>query len=267
VSEDLDAAQIALAALRGAEAFRKGVAADVRRNMNVAAATVLTGKPGVMVSEQEAADAEACEYFVVGDRPKSDKARRAAHVAMLMVLAEHGLIPVQEASYVADVFELLDDGIVDGFARPAPVKGRREDAARTDRLAVALAEEVHFRRGLQDVSLERALSIVTGITRPGAARRAPDDNAIPLRQPDPARRDGAGGHGPWRHAQRLLKRGEDRLGKVGVRYAEAQGEAGRRGVAVDESYMAAREGRIALFGDAKAREWIFRWAGDPYAAP
>jgi hypothetical protein len=263
VSEDLDAAQIALAALHGAEAFRKGVAADVRRNMNVAAATVLTGKPGVMVSEQEAADAEACEYLIVGDKPKSDKARRAAHVAMLMVLAEHGIIPSKEASYVADVFELLDDGAADGFARPAPGKGN----AWANRLAVALADVVHFRRSLQDVSVEHALTIVTGIARPEVVRQAPNDNAIPLRRPDSARRDGTGTHGPWRHAQRLLKRGEKLLGKAGVRYAEAQGEAKRRGSAVDDGYMTAHEERLTVLGNTKAREWIFRRAGDRYAAP
>jgi hypothetical protein len=262
VSGDPDAAQIALAALNGAEGFRRRLAADVRRNMNVAAAAVLTGKPGAMVSAQEAADAEASGCVVAGDRPKSDKALRAAHVAMLMVLAEHGVIPAKEASYVADAFELLDDGVADGFVRPAPGKGN----AWANRLATALAEVVHFRCSLQDVSRERAMMMVTGIARLGSVRQAPKDNAIPLRRPKPVREDGTEDHGPWRHAQRLLERGERLLGEVGVRYAEAQREAVRLGAPIDEGYMAAHKERLALLGNAKAREWIFRKAGDDYAS-
>ena len=135
-------AELQLAAVRGAEEFRKRVAALVLEGMNRAAGAVMFDKPIAAVSAAERVAAETADYVVVGDRPKSDRARRAAHVAALQVLAEHGLLPPKMADYVADVFALLDAGAVEGYARPAPAR-RRMGGVWRDRLAVAVADETN----------------------------------------------------------------------------------------------------------------------------
>jgi hypothetical protein len=102
------------------------------------------------------------DYIVVGDRPKSDKARRAAHAAALQVLAENGLIPPKMADYAADVFDKLNASVVEGYARPAPGKARKGGVWR-DHFAVAVADETNHIIGLHGVSRERALTTVSGV--------------------------------------------------------------------------------------------------------
>ena len=75
--------ELQLDAVMGAVEFRKKVAAAVRDAMNRAAAAVLFDKPMAAVSAAEMAAAGGADYVVVGDRPKSDRVRRAAHVAAL----------------------------------------------------------------------------------------------------------------------------------------------------------------------------------------
>jgi hypothetical protein len=171
--------ELQLAALRGAEAFQKKVAALVREAMNRAAGAVMFDKPPAAVSANERAAAEMADYIVVGDRPKSDKARRAAHAAALQVLAEHGLIPPKMADYAADVFDKLNASVVEGYARPAPGKARKGGVWR-DNFAVAVADETNHTIGLHGVSRERALTIVSGVKRPTAEGKAPPRAAIPL---------------------------------------------------------------------------------------
>ena len=252
--------ELQLAAVRGAEAFRQGVAAAVRDAMNRAAAAVMFDKPMAAVSAVERAKAEAADCVVVGDRPKSDRTRRAAHVAALQVLADHGLLPPEEAKYVADVFTMLDAGAVEGCARPAPVKARKGGAWR-DKLAVALADETNHAIGLHGISRERALMIASGVKRPTAAGNAPPGAAIPLPLSGAAPRSGMLPGWPWKQAQRLLDRGEERLGDFGIRYARAQGVFARNGAPVDEAYAAAREERLKLFASPEARAWLLGRAG------
>ena len=140
----------------------------------------LFDKPMVAVSAAEMAAAGGADCVVVGDRPKSDRVRRAAHVAALQMLADYGLLPPKMADYVADVFAKLDAGAVEGYARPAPVKYRRDGAVWLDQIAAAIAEEVAFQRGFLDISREAALAQVTGVKRPDAVREPPKDVAIPL---------------------------------------------------------------------------------------
>jgi hypothetical protein len=259
--DDITIAAVQLAALSGAEEFRKRVAAAVLEAMNRAAGAVMFDKPIVAVSATERAKAEAADYVVVGDRPKSDRTRRAAHVAALQVLAEHGLLPHKMADYAADVFDELDAGAVKGFARPAPVKGPRKGGAWRDRLAVAVADETNHLIGLHGVSRERALTITSGVKRPTAAGNAPPGAAIPLPLSGAAPSSGVVPSWPWKQAQRLLDRGEELLGDFGIRYARAQGVAARNGDPVDEAYAAAREERLKLLASPEATLWLYGRAG------
>jgi hypothetical protein len=193
---------------------------------------------------------------VVGDRPKSDRTRRAAHVAALQVLADHGLLPPEEANYVADVFAALDAGAVEGLARPAPIKGPRKGGAWRDRLAVALAVETNHAIGLHGVSREHALTTASGVKRPTAVGNAPLAAAIPLPRSEAARRNGVVPGWPWKQAHRLLVRGEQRLGDLGIRHARAQGVAARNGDAVDEAYAADRGERLKLLASPEAMTWL-----------
>ena len=252
--------ELQLAALRGAEAFQKKVAALVREAMNRAAGAVMFDKPPAAVSANERAAAEMADYIVVGDRPKSDKARRAAHAAALQVLAEHGLIPPKMADYAADVFDKLNASVVEGYARPAPGKARKGGVWR-DNFAVAVADEINHTIGLHGVSRERALTIVSGVKRPTAEGKAPPRAAIPLPLSEAAPRSGVVPSWPWKQAQRLLDRGEERLGDFGIRYARAQGVAARNGDPVDEAYAAAREERLKLLASPEAAAWLYGRAG------
>jgi hypothetical protein len=252
--------ELQLAALRGAEAFQKKVAALVREAMNRAAGAVMFAKPPAAVSANERAAAEMADYIVVGDRPKSDKALRAAHAAALQVLAEHGLIPPKMADYAADVFDKLNASVVEGYARPAPGKARKGGVWR-DNFAVAVADETNHTIGLHGVSRERALTIVSGVKRPTAEGKAPPRAAIPLPLSEAAPRSGVVPSWPWKQAQRLLDRGEERLGDFGIRYARAQGVAARNGDPVDEAYAAAREERLKLLASPEAAAWLYGRAG------
>jgi hypothetical protein len=253
--------ELQLAALRGAGAFQKKVAALVREAMNRAAAMVMFDKPtSLAVPAAERAVAEAADYIVVGDRPKSDRARRAAHAAALQVLSEHGLIPPKMADYVADVFDKLNAGAAEGYARPAPSKARKGGVWR-DNFAVAVADETNHVIGLHGVSRERALAIVSGVKRPTAEGDAPPRAAIPLPLSEAAPRSGVIPSWPWKQAQRLLDRGEEILGDFSIRYARAQGVAARNGDQVDEAYAAAREGRLKLLASPEAAAWLYGRAG------
>jgi hypothetical protein len=64
------------------------------------------------------------------------------------------LLPPKMADYVADVFDMLDVGAVEGYVRPAPVKNRRKGAVWLDRIAVAIAGEAAFQTGFLDISRE-----------------------------------------------------------------------------------------------------------------
>ena len=248
--------ELQFAALRGAEAFQKKVAAVVLEDMNRAAGAVMFGKPPAAVSAAERAAAESADYIVAGDRPKSDRARRAAHAAALQALAEHGLIPPKMANYVADVFDKLNAGAVEGYARPAPGTARKGGVWR-DNLAAAVADETNHAIGLHGVSRERALTIVSGVKRPTAEGKAPPRAAIPLPVGEAAPRSGVIPSWPWKQAQRLLDRGEERLGDFGIRYARAQGVAARNGDPVDEAYAAAREERLKLLASPEAAAWLY----------
>jgi hypothetical protein len=264
--KEMATTQTQLDMLRGAQQLQKDVTGAVRASMNKAAAAVMFHKPSVAVSAKEAADAERADYDVIGDRPQSDKVCRAAIAAGVQTLAQWGLFPEGMADQIADVFNLLNTGAVEGFARPAPAKGRREGAPWLDQIAVAIADETAFQRGLLDISREAALTQVTGVKRPDAVREPPKDVAIPLRQGRKNRRSGREDHGPWRHARRLLDHGEKLLG--GVRYAQAQGESARRKDGLeDPAYLAAREARLLLLKDPRARVWLFHRANDPSAIP
>jgi hypothetical protein len=258
--------ELQLDAVMGAVEFRKKVAAAVLGAMNRAAAGAMLDKPLVAVSAAEMAVAEAADYVIVGDRANSDRVRRAAHVAALQTLADYGLLPPKMADYVADVFAKLNAGAVEGYARPAPVKYRRDGAVWLDQIAAAIAEEVAFQMGFLDISREAALAQVTSVKRPDAVREPPDDVAIPLRKGRKNRRSGKEDHGPWRHARRLLERGEKLLGEIRVRYAQAQGVSARRKDGLeDTAYMADRKARLLLLKDPRAREWLFNRARDPSA--
>ena len=99
-------------------------------------------------------------------------------------------------------------------------------------------------------------------------REPPKDVAIPLRKGRKNRRSGKEDHGPWRHARRLLERGEKLLGEIRVRYAQAQGVSARRKDGLeDTAYMTDREARLLLLKDPQPREWLFNKAGDPSAFP
>jgi hypothetical protein len=252
--------ELQLAAVKGAEEFRKRVAAAVLEAMNRAAGAVMFDRPMAAVSAAERAAAETADYVVVGDRPKSDRTRRAAHVAALQVLAEHGLLPPKMADYVADVFAMLDAGAVEGYARPAPAR-RRMGGVWRDRLAVAVADETNHLIGLHGVSRERALTITSGVKRPTAAGNAPPRAAIPLPLSGAAPRSGVVPSWPWKQAQRLLDRGEEILGDFGIRYARAQGVAARNNTPKDESYAAAREERLKLLASPEATAWLLGRAG------
>jgi hypothetical protein len=254
-------AELQHAAVRGAEGFRKRVAAAVREAMNRAGGAVMFDKPTPLaVPAADMAAAEAAGYVAAGDRPKSDRTRRAAHVAALQVLADHGLLPPEEANYFADVFALLDAGVVEGCARPTPAR-RRKGGGWRDRLAVAVADETNHAIGLLGESRERALTIASGVKRPTAAGNAPLGAAIPLPLSAAAPRSGVAPSWPWKQAQRLLDRGEERLGDLGIRYARAQGVAARNGGPVDEAYAADREERLKLLASPEAREWLYGRAG------
>jgi hypothetical protein len=241
------------------------LAVEVRTAMNCAAAAVMFGKPWGAVSAIEADEAEASDYVVVGDRPKTNKAHREALVAGLEVLAAHGAISGRMAGYTADVFASLDRGEADGFALPEPIRGKRRGSVARDQIAAAIADEMHFTVGALDLNREAALSKVTGIKRPGAkgSRQAP---TIPLRAAE-ARRDGKGEHGPYSHARRLLERGEKLLGPVAIANARVQGEAFRRGEPTDARYMRDRGRRLGLLADPAERAWLFRKARDTHNAP
>jgi hypothetical protein len=253
-------AAVQLAALSGAEEFRKRVAAAVLEAMNRAGGAVMFDKLPAAVSTAERGTAESADYIVVGDRPKSDRARRAAHVAALQVLAERGLIPPNMADYVADVFARLDAGAVEGYPRPAPGKARKGGVWR-DNLAVAVADETNYTIGLLGESRERALTIASGVKRPTAAGNAPPRPAIPLPLSEAAPRSGVVPSWPWKQAQRLLDRGEERLGDFGIRYARAQGVAVRNGDPVDDAYAAARKERLKLLASPEAAAWLYGQAG------
>jgi hypothetical protein len=259
---EIAAVELELAAANGAMAFRDKVAEEVRNAMDRAAAGVLSGKPWAAVSAAEIERAAKSDYIAVGDRPKSDQAHRAAYTAMLRVLADHGLILQRRADYAADVFALLDRGEAEGLARPAPSRTRRKGAARRGQLAAAVADEVHFTMGARDVSRERALALVTGVLRPGAAQPPEASPLIPFR-PSGARRDGGGGHAPYSHARRLLEQGERLLGPVILAFAQSQGKAaGQVPPSADPDYMRDREGRLVLLSDPAARRWLFGKARD-----
>ena len=258
--------ELELAAARGAAAFRDRVAAEVRNAMDRAAAGVLFDKPWAAVSAVEIEQAAGSNYVAVGDRPKSDKAQRAAHVAALNVFAAHGLILPRRADYVADVYAHLDGGEAEGLARPAPSRTGRKGAAWRDQIAVAIADEVHFTMGARDVSRENALALVTGVLRPGAAQSPTASPLIPLR-PSGARRDDSGVHAPYSHARRLLEQGEKQLDRVALAFAQAQGKAaGQVPPSADPGYMREREGRLALLGDPVTRRWLFGKARDIHNA-
>ena len=255
LSRELGLAAVQLAAVRGAEAFQKRVAAVVREAMNRAAGAVMFDKPAAAVSEAGRAAAESADYIVVGDRPKSDRARRAAHAAALQVLAEHGLIP-KMADYVADVFARLDAGAVEGYTRPAPGKARKGGVWR-DNFAVAVADATNYTIGLLGESRERALTIVSGVKRPTASGNAPPRPAIPLPLSEAAPGRGVVPSWPWKQAQRLLDKGEERLGDFGIRYARAQGVAARNGDPLDKAYAAAQEARLKLLASPEAAAWLY----------
>ena len=177
LEREIAVTELELAAARGAAAFRDRVAAEIRNAMDRAAAGVLSGKPWAAVSAVEIEQAAGSDYVAVGDRPKSDRAQRAAHVAALNVLAAHGLILQRRADYVADVYALLDGGEAEGLARPGP-SGRtgRKGAGRgaASRVAAAVADESSFHNGIaRDVSREHAVALVTGALRPGGGAASP----------------------------------------------------------------------------------------------
>jgi hypothetical protein len=242
---------------------------EVRAAMNRAGAAVMFDKPWGAVSATAAKTAEASDYFVEGDEPKTDRARRAALTAGLNVLAARGAMTRWMTDYVADVFALLGRGVAEGFARPAPVKKKGRGSVARDRIAAAVAEETHFTIGAIDLSREAALSKVTGVQRSGAQAEPPRAPVIPLRQssPTPKDADGGGDHGPFSHARRLLERGEELIGPLGRAYARAQGEFFRRGEPADPDYMRDRKRRLKLFADSAARRWLFEKARDRHSAP
>jgi hypothetical protein len=259
---EIAAVELELAAANGAMAFRDRIAEEVRNAMDRAAAGVLYEKPWAAVSAAEIEHAAKSDYVAVGDRPKTDKAQRAAYAAGLRVLAAYGLFPQRRADYAADVFALLDRGEAEGLARPAPSRTRRKGAARRDQIAAAVAEEVRFTMGARDVSREHALALVTGARRPGAAQSPKASPLIPFR-PSGARRDGGGGHAPYSHARRLLEQGERLLGPVALAFAQSQGKAaGQVPPSADPDYMRDREGRLALLGDPVVRRWLSGKARD-----
>jgi hypothetical protein len=259
--------ELLLAAAHGAENFRDGLAGKIVAAKNRAAAAVMFDKRLKEVSDAEAAQAGQREFIVEGDRPKTDKAKRAAHTALLMVLADHGVISWDVATEFLEICDFLNAGAATGFARPTPVEGATEASVWRDKIAVGLADLVSFQRELQDISREAALMFVTGIKRPGAVREPPATVAIPMRRGRTNRADGGEDHAPWKAAKRLLERGERILGEDGVRYARDQGLAERQGGPVDIAYGQARERRLKLLANLPAEKWLFAAAGIPQAAP
>lgn len=266
LEREIAATELKLAAASGAAAFRDRVAEEIRNAMDRAAAGVLFAKPWAAVSPTEIKQATKSDYVAVGDRPKSDRAWRAAHAAMLHVLAAHGLVQQRRADYFIDVNALLDRGEASGCARPGPPRTGRKGAAWRDQIAAAVADEVHFTMGARDVSREHALALVTGARRPGAAQSPKASPLIPLR-PSGARRDDNGGHAPYSHARRLLEQGERLLGPVTLAFARAQGKAaGQVPPSANPDYIRDREGRLALLGDPVTRRWLFGKARDIHGA-
>ena len=220
----------------------------VEAAMGKAMAAVLHGKPEGAVTDEEARAALA-DWVKPGDAETTHRAFRAGLRTMAMKF-EGDLIPSNIAGEIVGVATALDRGEARGFAIPG-VSQRWQGASRRDELAVFIAAETHYRRALEDLSVEEALARVTGIRRPGARRPvpSPDTLSADLRMLT------------YDQVRDLYRAGVKLLGPDGINDAEAQGVAASEGTPVNPDFNDHRKGWLALARNGKAWRAMLRKAG------
>lgn len=213
-----------------------------------AIAAVLLDKPQDAVTGPEARAALA-DWVKPGDAETTHRAIRAGLVAAAMKL-EADLLPPKLAGEFVGTLKALDRGEARGFAIPATSQ-RWQGASRRDELATFIAAETHFRRSLEDVSIEEARARVTGVRRPGTRRAAPSPDTLSADLQMLT----------YDQVRDLYRAGIKLLGRDSVADAGEQGVAVREGRPIDPDFADYREGRLGLARDEKRWRAVLREAG------